>query len=160
MFKDEADITVISGKGGDGCLSFRHEAFAPRGGPDGGDGGRGGDVVFVADRHTTSLLELVRLRTIKARAGEHGRGKNCSGKSADNVRVPVPVGTMFYDRESGEQLADLSKEGQEYLAVYGGRGGRGNQHFATATHQAPQEFERGQPEQKKQLRLELKLIAD
>ncbi len=160
MFKDEAVITVKAGRGGDGCVSFRREAFAPKGGPDGGAGGRGGDVTFVADRHESSLLTLMRRRNVKAAPGQPGSGANRFGKDGRDEVVLVPVGTMFFDAETGELLADLTEEGNSWRAARGGRGGKGNKFFASATHQVPREFEYGEPGESRKLKLELRMIAD
>lgn len=160
MLKDEVLISVAAGKGGDGCCSFRREAFRPRGGPDGGDGGHGGDVVFETDEGMNSLIELTRWRIIKAKDGQQGLGKNCTGKSAEHVTVKVPVGTVFYDQDTGEQLADLSTHGATWRAAKGGKGGRGNQNFASSINQSPVEFEYGEPGEQRKLRVELKIIAD
>jgi GTP-binding protein len=160
MFRDEAVVSVRAGRGGDGCVSFRHEAFAPKGGPDGGDGGRGGSVVFEASRHESSLMDLSRMNLVKAEAGAPGKGANRYGHYGAEKRVLVPVGTMILDAETGELLADLTAEGNHWTAARGGRGGRGNKAFATATNQTPREFEYGEDGQARELRLELKLIAD
>ena len=160
MFLDEAEIEVQGGRGGDGCLSFRHDAAGPKGGPDGGNGGRGGNVIFVADRGVTSLGDIARAGILKAECGKPGTGSNCNGKSAPDLVCHVPVGTVFYDRESGELLMDLAMEGQEWMAVRGGKGGRGNKSYATATNQTPREFEFGSLGKTRALRVELKLIAD
>jgi len=160
MFIDEVNIHVKAGRGGDGVVAFLREKFRPWGGPAGGDGGKGGDVVFVASNDVDTLLHLYRKRTVKARNGQPGANKNCSGKQGPNVIVPVPPGTMVRERHSGELLADLTELGQRFVVAAGGKGGRGNQHFASSTHQTPREFEYGVEGEEKDLHLELKLIAD
>jgi GTP-binding protein len=160
MFVDEATISVTAGNGGAGCMSFRREKYVPKGGPDGGDGGHGGAIVFEVNPHLRTLLDFRHQPQFKAERGEHGRGKNQSGKSGRDMIIHVPKGTVVHDAETGEVLGDLTANGQRLVAVRGGRGGRGNQHFATATHQAPREWEPGEYGQSRTLRLELKLIAD
>ncbi len=160
MFYDQAKIYVKAGDGGDGCVAFRREKYIPYGGPAGGDGGKGGDVVLVVDPHLNTLYRFSRRRHFKAKRGEHGRGKKQKGASAPNVEVPVPPGTVVYDDESGELLADLTEPGQTFVAAKGGRGGRGNARFATPTNQAPRMAEHGAPGDERWLRLELKLLAD
>src|SRR5581483_2682391 len=159
-FIDEAVIRVKAGDGGNGCLAFRREKFVPRGGPSGGDGGRGGDVTLVASEHYNTLLHLRFNPEHTAQRGRHGEGSNRSGKVGNSVEVAVPVGTVVYDDETGEQLYDFTHTGETFVVAKGGRGGRGNQHFATSTHQAPTEHEPGKPGEQKRLRLELKLLAD
>ncbi len=158
-FIDEAIISVKAGDGGNGCMAFRREKFVPRGGPSGGDGGRGGDVVMVASDHNT-LLHFRFNPEHTAQRGRHGEGSNRSGKEGTSIELPVPVGTVVYDVDSGELLHDFTAKGEQFVAARGGRGGRGNQHFATSTHQAPTEHEPGKPGEQKRLRLELKLLAD
>jgi GTP-binding protein len=158
-FIDEAIITVKAGDGGNGCLAFRREKFVPRGGPSGGDGGRGGDVVMVASDHNT-LLHFRFNPEHTAQRGRHGEGSNRSGKEGESIELPVPVGTVVTDADTGEVLHDFSAKGERFVVAHGGRGGRGNQHFATPTHQAPTEHEPGRPGEQKRLRLELKLLAD
>jgi GTP-binding protein len=160
MFIDEVRIRVKAGDGGNGCLAFRREKYVPRGGPSGGDGGRGGDVIILANPHMNTLLHLRFNPEHTGQRGRHGEGSNCSGLDGTSVTVQVPVGTVVYDEETGQRLADLTEEGQSFVVAKGGRGGRGNQHFATSTHQAPTEHEDGRPGQEKKLRLELKLLAD
>lgn len=160
MFIDEASIYVCSGKGGDGMVHFRREKYVPRGGPDGGDGGRGGDVIFEVNPHLNTLANFRFKMRFIAQEGGRGGPKNQSGKSAPNLIVPVPPGTVIYDEESGELIGDLTEPGQQLLVCKGGRGGRGNQHFASSRNQAPRTAERGEPAQERRLRLELKLIAD
>src|SRR4051794_35033125 len=160
MFIDEARIRVKAGDGGNGCLAFRREKYVPRGGPSGGDGGRGGDIVIESNPHMNTPLHLRFNPEHTGQRGRHGEGSNCSGLDGKSVTVQVPVGTVVYDEETGARLADFTEEGQSFVVAKGGRGGRGNQHFATSTHQAPTEHEDGRPGQEKKLRLELKLLAD
>jgi len=160
MFLDEARIYVKAGDGGNGCLAFRREKYVPRGGPSGGDGGRGGDVTMVANEHLNTLLHLSYNPEHKAQRGRHGEGSNCSGAEGRSIEVEVPVGTVVYDEATGEKLYDFTRHGERYLVARGGRGGRGNQHFATSTHQAPTEHEPGKSGEERRLRLELKLLAD
>ncbi len=160
MFYDQAKIFVRSGDGGDGMISFRREKHVPRGGPDGGDGGRGGDIVFVVNTHDNTLVRFHRKNHFRAGDGGHGRGKRMTGADGDTLRLQVPPGTTIRDAESGELLADLTQPDQEALILEGGRGGRGNTRFASSTNQAPRLAERGEPGQERWLRLELKLIAD
>jgi GTPase len=160
MFIDEVRIRVKAGDGGNGCLAFRREKFVPRGGPSGGDGGRGGDVVFVASEHHNTLLHFRFNPEHEAQRGRHGEGSNRTGRDGASKDVPVPVGTVVYDDRTGEQLHDFTQPGERFVIAHGGKGGRGNQHFATSTHQAPTEHEEGHPGDEKRLRLELKLLAD
>jgi GTPase len=160
MFIDEVRIRVKAGDGGNGCLAFRREKFVPRGGPSGGDGGRGGDVIFVASQHHNTLLHFRFNPEHEAERGRHGEGSNRSGREGASKDVPVPVGTIVYDSDTGEQLHDFTQPGERFVIAKGGRGGRGNQHFATATHQAPTEHEPGKPGEEKRLQLKLKLLAD
>lgn len=160
MFIDEVRIRVKAGDGGNGCLAFRREKYVPRGGPSGGDGGRGGDVVFIASQHHNTLLHFRFNPEHIAQRGRHGEGSNKSGREGISIEVPVPVGTIAYDDETGELLHDFTQAGERFVIARGGRGGRGNQHFATPTHQAPTEHEPGRPGEEKHLRLELKLLAD
>jgi GTPase len=158
-FIDEAVITVRSGDGGRGCMSFRREKYVPRGGPDGGNGGNGGSVNLRVSPHLTTLLDF-RYRTIfKAKRGQHGMGKGMHGRNAPNLVIDVPPGTVVHDAATGEALADLAKEGETFLAAKGGRGGRGNAAFATATNRSPTRADPGEPGKERMLRLELKLIA-
>ena len=159
-FLDEAKIRVKAGNGGNGCAAMRREAFVPRGGPSGGDGGDGGSVLFVADAQLTTLLDFRYKRDYKAERGEDGQGRDRYGRGGQDLRLRIPVGTNVFDAETGEQLADLTEDGQEYLAAQGGRGGRGNIHFATPWNQAPRTAEDGTPGEERALRLELKLLAD
>lgn len=160
MFIDEVKIYVKAGDGGNGCMAFRREKFVPRGGPSGGDGGRGGDVVFVASPHHNTLLHFRFNPEHKADRGRHGEGSNRTGRDGHSIEVPVPIGTLVYDADSGEIIHDFTRKGEKFTVAKGGRGGRGNQHFATPTHQAPTEHEDGKPGEAKNLRLELKLLAD
>ncbi|MBZ5610807.1 MAG: GTPase ObgE [Acidobacteriia bacterium] len=160
MFIDEVRIRVKAGDGGNGCLAFRREKYVPRGGPSGGDGGRGGDVILVASEHQNTLLHLRFNPEHTAERGRHGEGSNRTGREGASIDVPLPVGTIVYDADSGEVLHDFTKSGERFLVARGGRGGRGNQHFATPTHQAPTEHEPGRPGEERHLRLELKLLAD
>jgi GTPase len=160
MFIDEVRIRVKAGDGGNGCLAFRREKFVPRGGPSGGDGGRGGDVTMVASTHHNTLLHFRFNPEHTAERGRHGEGSNRSGREGRSIELPVPVGTVVYDADTGELLHDFTQAGGRFLIAKGGRGGRGNQHFATATHQAPTEHEPGHLGEAKYLRLELKLLAD
>jgi GTP-binding protein len=160
MFIDEVRIRVKAGDGGNGCLAFRREKFVPRGGPSGGDGGRGGDVTMVASTHHNTLLHFRFNPEHTAERGRHGEGSNRSGREGKSIELPVPVGTVVYDADTGELLHDFTQAGDRFLVAKGGRGGRGNQHFATATHQAPTEHEPGHLGEAKYLRLELKLLAD
>jgi GTPase len=160
MFIDEVRAYVKAGDGGNGCLAFRREKFVPRGGPSGGDGGRGGDVVFVASPHHNTLLHFRFNPEHKAERGRHGEGSNRTGRDGHSIEVPVPVGTLVFDASTGELLHDFTQPGETFVVAKGGRGGRGNQHFATAVHQAPTEHETGRPGEEKHLRLELKLLAD
>src|SRR5215467_13639860 len=160
MFIDEARIRVKAGDGGNGCMAFRREKYVPRGGPSGGDGGRGGDVFLVASEHHNTLLHFRFNPEHHAERGRHGEGSNRTGRDGASIELPVPVGTAVYDVDTGELLHDFTEAGDRFLVAKGGRGGRGNQHFATPTHQAPTEHEPGRPGDQKHLRLELKLLAD
>jgi GTP-binding protein len=160
MFYDQAKIFVKSGDGGDGCVAFRREKYIPHGGPAGGDGGKGGDVVLVVDPHMNTLYRFSRKRHFKAGRGEHGRGKNQTGANGGDVIVEVPPGTVLRDADTDELLVDLTEPGQRFTVARGGRGGRGNTRFTSATNQAPRMAERGEPGQERWLALELKLLAD
>lgn len=160
MFIDEVSIQVKAGDGGNGCLAFRREKFVPRGGPSGGDGGHGGDVILVASEHHNTLLHFRFNPEHKAERGRHGEGSNRTGRDGHSVELPVPIGTVVYDADSGEQLFDFTAAGQTFAVARGGRGGKGNARFATSTHQAPTEHEEGKPGEERKLRLELKLLAD
>src|SRR6476660_5388010 len=160
VFVDEAKIYVKAGNGGNGCVAFRREKFVPRGGPSGGDGGHGGSIFVQANPNDNTLLRYRYNREFKADRGRHGEGSNCTGHSGNDMTLLVPVGTMAYDAQSGETIADLASPGQRILIAQGGRGGRGNQNFAKPWHQAPREHEDGHPGEERNLRLELKLLAD
>src|SRR4051812_9585054 len=160
QFIDECTIDVRAGKGGDSKAAFRSEPNVPRGGPAGGDGGNGGSVILVADDQLGTLLDLRYQKTYKAKNGEPGADRDKYGASADDVLVRVPVGTVVHDVDTDEVLCDLSTVGERFVAAQGGKGGRGNIHFATSTNQAPTKAEPGEPGQERKLRLELKLLAD
>lgn len=160
MFIDEVRIRVKAGDGGNGCMAFRREKFVAKGGPSGGDGGHGGDIVMEADPHRNTLLHFRYNPEHKADRGRHGEGSNRTGHDAKDTILPVPIGTVVYDEATGEQLHDFTTPGERFIVAKGGRGGRGNQHFATPTHQAPTRHEPGRPGEEKNLRLELKLLAD
>jgi GTP-binding protein len=160
MFVDRVDIYVKGGDGGPGCLSFRREKYEPRGGPDGGDGGNGGNVILRADPDADSLAPLVNRKFWRARRGERGQPANCYGKSAGDLIVLVPPGTIVYDRERGHVLRDLSMPGDEVVVAKGGRGGHGNRYFASSTNRTPRETQPGAAGEERWLTLELKVIAD
>jgi GTPase len=160
VFVDEAKILVKAGDGGNGCVAFRREKYVPRGGPSGGDGGHGGSIYLEANPNDNTLLRYRYNREFKADRGRHGEGSNCTGHSGGDMILQVPIGTLAYDGQTGETLADLSTPGQRVLVALGGRGGRGNQNFAKPWHQAPREHEDGSPGEERHLRLELKLLAD
>jgi GTP-binding protein len=160
LFVDEAKIYVKAGNGGNGCVAFRREKYVPRGGPSGGDGGHGGSIYLEANPNDNTLLRYRYNREFKADRGRHGEGSNCTGHSGDEMILKVPVGTVAFDQQTGETIADLSTPGQRVLIAQGGRGGRGNQNFAKPWHQAPREHEEGHPGEERHLRLELKLLAD
>jgi len=159
-FIDEAKIEVLAGNGGDGSASFRREKFIPKGGPDGGDGGRGGSVYAVADRNINTLVEFRFKRIFKAQKGENGRGAQCYGKGGEDLVVRVPVGTVFTDINSGEVVADLAEDGQKVCLAKGGKGGLGNQHFKSSTNRAPRQHTLGEPGEEWEPALELKVLAD
>lgn len=160
MFIDEAKIRVKAGDGGNGCMAFRREKFVPRGGPSGGDGGHGGDVLMSSSLSHNTLVHFRFNPEHKAARGEHGLGSNCSGSSGEHTTLKVPVGTLLYDAETGELIHDFAHPDETIVIAKGGRGGRGNQHFATPTHQAPREHELGRPGEERAYRLELRLLAD
>jgi len=160
QFIDHAEITVSAGDGGKGCVSFRREKYVPRGGPDGGDGGRGGHVIFKASRELNTLLDFRYKREYQAQKGQQGMGKKMHGKDGLDLIIPVPVGTAIRDAESNLLAADLVREGQEFIAARGGRGGQGNQHFATPTRQVPRFAQPGEEGECRSYILELKLLAD
>ena len=161
-FIDEVRIDVTAGNGGNGAVSFRREKFIPKGGPDGGDGGRGGSVWMVADRNLNTLVEYRYTRAFKAKNGEGGRGADCYGKGADDIVLRVPVGTVVQDEEEsgGTLLADLAADGQRALVAQGGKGGLGNLHFKSSTNRAPRQATAGEPGEQRRLHLELKVLAD
>ncbi len=160
MLIDHTIINVYAGDGGAGCLSFRREKYVPRGGPDGGDGGRGGDVVLIADAQLSTLLDYQYRQHYRARRGLHGSGKNKTGASGEDLVLKVPPGTTLKDADSGEVVGELLEPGDRCVVARGGRGGRGNAAFASATHQAPREHEPGRLGQERRIELDLKLIAD
>ena len=160
MFIDYVKIRVKSGQGGSGCVSFHREKFVEKGGPDGGDGGRGGSVILEANRQLRTLQDFTYKREYAAKRGQHGMGSNKHGKSGADIMLEVPVGTVVKDADTGEILTDIVEDGQKYVIVKGGYGGRGNARFATPTHQSPREWEVGQPGKELLIELELKLIAD
>jgi len=160
MFIDEARIRIKAGDGGNGCMAFRREKFVPRGGPSGGDGGRGGDIVMESSERHNTLVHFRFNPEHKAERGRHGEGSNCTGRDGEGIVLKVPVGTSLYDEETGELVHDFQRPDERIVIARGGRGGRGNQHFATSTHQAPREHELGRAGEEKHYRLELKLLAD
>jgi GTP-binding protein len=160
MFIDRAKIYVKAGDGGNGCMAFRREKFEPHGGPSGGDGGRGGDIIMVSSQRHNTLIHFRYNPEHKARHGQHGMGSNCSGLDAKSIVLQVPVGTSLYDLDTGELVHDFQEPDDSIVIAKGGRGGRGNQHFATSTHQAPREYEMGHAGEEHNYRLELKLLAD
>jgi GTP-binding protein len=160
MFIDEVRILVKAGDGGNGCMAFRREKYVPRGGPSGGDGGRGGDVTLVADPHENTLLKYRFNPEHKAERGRHGEGSDCTGAEGHSIELDVPIGTVVYDDSTGERLFDFTEPGQRYVVARGGRGGKGNARYATSTHQAPTEHQPGFAGEEKRLRMELKLLAD
>ena len=160
MFIDEATIRIKAGDGGNGCMAFRREKFVPRGGPSGGDGGRGGDIIMESSERHNTLVHFRFNPEYKAERGRHGEGSNRTGRDGETMVLKVPVGTIVYDQATGEKVHDFSQPDERLIVAHGGRGGRGNQHFATPTHQAPREHEPGMPGEEHVLRLELKLLAD
>lgn len=160
MFVDKAIIQITGGSGGNGCVSFLRDRHTPNGGPDGGDGGKGGDIVFVATKDMNTLMDFKFRRHFKAKNGEDGRNKNSSGKAAENLVIYVPVGTIIREKITNKIMADLAKDGEQKTLIKGGKGGRGNQHFATPVMQAPRYSEKGQSSNEYTVVLELKLIAD
>ena len=160
MFIDEATIRIKAGDGGNGCLAFRREKFVSRGGPSGGDGGKGGDVIMESSERHNTLVHFRFNPEYKAQRGRHGEGSNKTGREGEDVLLKVPVGTIVYDAESGEKVHDFSDRDDRIVIARGGRGGRGNAQFKTSTHQAPREHEDGKPGEERVLRLELKLLAD
>lgn len=159
-FIDEAKIYIKAGDGGRGCVSFRREKYVPRGGPNGGDGGNGGDIIMVTRRNMSSLLDHRYQQHYRAKRGEHGRGKDQHGKNSEHLLIPVPMGTIVKDFETEEFLGDLTENNQELIVAKAGRGGKGNARFVSSTNQAPKEAEPGGEGEEKTLKLELKLLAD
>ena len=159
-FVDEAKIWVQSGDGGKGCISFRREKYVPRGGPDGGNGGKGGDVILVATNKHPTLIDHSYQQHYKAQSGQHGKGKDQHGRSGDDLEILVPLGTVVRDAESLAILKDFTHEGDRFIVVHGGRGGRGNASYKSSTNRAPRYAQPGEPGEKKRLKLELKLLAD
>jgi GTP-binding protein len=160
MFIDEARIRVKAGDGGNGCMAFRREKFVPRGGPSGGDGGHGGDILMESSLSHNTLVHFRFNPEHKSQRGGHGLGSNCTGAAGEHTVLKVPVGTILYDEDTGEQIHDFTRVGDSIVIARGGRGGRGNQHFATSTHQAPREHELGRAGEARHYRLELRLLAD
>ncbi|MDC7243182.1 MAG: GTPase ObgE, partial [Sphaerochaetaceae bacterium] len=160
MFIDEVNITVKSGKGGDGIVAFHREKHVPLGGPSGGDGGKGGSVIFVGDEGMSTLLDLKYQKHVFAKAGENGKTKKMKGKDAEDILVKVPLGTIIFKQDTNEVLADITKHEQREIVAKGGRGGRGNTSFATARNKAPKFQENGTPGEEFDLHIELKLLAD
>jgi GTP-binding protein len=160
MFIDEAKITVHAGDGGHGCIAFRREKFVPRGGPSGGDGGNGGNIYFVANDQDNTLLKFRYNHIFRATRGKHGEGSNRHGKSGEDMEISVPLGTVVYDLETDELLHDFTQRGERILIASGGRGGHGNAHFTSSVNRAPSRAQDGKPGEHRELRLELKLLAD
>jgi GTP-binding protein len=160
IFLDEAKIHVRGGNGGNGCMAFRREKYVPLGGPSGGDGGDGGSVFLVGEQSRNTLYHLQFQSIYPAQRGRHGEGSNKSGKSGEDLEIPVPLGTVVFDRDTGEQIGEVLEAGQRLLVAGGGHGGRGNARFATSTNQAPRRADPGRPGEDRFLRLELKLLAD
>ncbi|MCC7326421.1 MAG: GTPase ObgE [Burkholderiales bacterium] len=159
-FFDEATIEVVAGDGGNGAASFRREKYIPRGGPDGGDGGRGGSIVAVADRNINTLIDYRYARIHRAKSGENGRGADRYGRGGPDIVLRMPVGTVVTDADTGERIADLATDGARVLLAQGGKGGLGNLHFKSSTNRAPRQFTKGDPGEQRRLNLELKLLAD
>ncbi|HNR68501.1 MAG TPA: GTPase ObgE [bacterium] len=159
-FIDSARIFIKAGDGGNGCLAFRREKYVPKGGPSGGDGGRGGDVIVIADEHIHTLLDFKYQQNYAAQRGQHGEGDNKTGKNGQDVIIRLPVGTIVRDTKEGVVLVDMIEDGQQAIIATGGRGGRGNARFATPTNRAPRYHEPGYPGQEREIELELKLLAD
>lgn len=160
MFIDEAKIRVKAGDGGNGCMAFRREKFVPRGGPSGGDGGHGGNVILESSERHNTLVYFRFNPEHKAERGEHGMGSNCTGRDGKDLILKVPVGAVLFDADTGELFHDFTRPDERIVIARGGRGGRGNQHFATSTHQAPREHELGRPGEERNYRLELRVLAD
>jgi GTPase len=159
-FIDECTVIVEAGDGGNGAVAFRREKFVPFGGPAGGDGGRGGDVVFIADPAKNTLFDFTHQQKLRACPGAPGAGKDCYGRAGDDLEVKLPIGTIIYDAESFEKICELTRTGEKVVIARGGNGGRGNKHFATPSERAPRRAERGEAGEHKHLRLELKVMAD
>ena len=159
-FVDEAIIEIAAGNGGDGCASFRREKFVPKGGPDGGDGGRGGSIWVAADRNINTLIDFRYARRHQAKNGENGRGADCYGAGAPDIELRVPVGTVINDADTNDRLVDLSAHGQRALLARGGRGGIGNLHFKSSINRTPRQFTKGEPGEHRKLNLELRVLAD
>lgn len=159
-FVDQTKITVMSGKGAAGAVSFRREKYTPKGGPDGGDGGDGGSVIFKASRKLQTLMDIRMKQQYKAKDGMIGKGQKCHGSNGDSLTIELPLGTQLYEPETGELICDLCEDGMSFIAVKGGKGGLGNSHFATSVNQAPRYAQPGLPSESRELRLELKLLAD
>jgi GTPase len=160
VFIDYTKIKLISGRGGDGHSSFWREKFVPKGGPDGGDGGHGGSIFVVADRQLTTLVDLHNAKAYKAEPGKNGGGNNCQGRSGEDTVIKVPLGTVIKDSKTGKVIKDLINDGERFMVAKGGRGGKGNARFATATRQAPRFYEKGEPPDEREIILELKILAD
>ena len=160
MFVDRAEITIVSGRGGDGAVTFRREPFVPEGGPDGGDGGDGGSIIFVADRNLRTLMDFRYKRKYEAEHGQNGMKRKCYGKKGEDLEIHVPVGTMILDKESGLLMKDMTEDGDRLIAAKGGRGGKGNVHYKNSVRQAPNFAEAGELPKERTVILELKLIAD
>ena len=160
MFADTAKITVKAGNGGNGLVSFHREKYVPDGGPDGGDGGRGGNIVFKADKTLSTLIDFAHRKTFSAKNGEDGKARHSFGRKGEDLYITVPVGTVIKDAKSGKVMKDMSEDGEEFIAAYGGNGGWGNVHFASATRQTPKFAKNGAPGEEWEVSLELKLIAD
>ena len=159
-FFDEARITVISGKGGNGCSSFRREKYIPKGGPDGGDGGKGGDVIAIHDRNLNSLINLKGKRIFSAKSGKAGSGKNMKGESGEDLMIPLPNGTLIYADKTGELIGEITDIDEKIIIARGGKGGLGNARFKSSTNQSPRKFTEGEESDKRDIMLELRLIAD
>ncbi|MCC7090826.1 MAG: GTPase ObgE, partial [Nitrosomonas sp.] len=159
-FIDEAVIQVLAGKGGNGVASFRREKYIPKGGPDGGDGGRGGSIFAIADRNINTLIDYRFARMHRAKNGQNGQGSDRYGKSAEDITLRMPIGTLIRDEDTGEIIADLVHDQQKVLLAKGGSGGIGNLHFKSSTNRAPRQFTYGEPGQERELKLELKVLAD
>ena len=160
MFVDEVKLKVIAGSGGDGCTAFRREKFVPNGGPNGGNGGKGSNIIFTVDKGLRTLLDLKYQKEIKGKRGEHGSGKNQFGKNAEDIIIKVPEGTTVTDIDTGVVIADLVNENDSAVIAYGGRGGRGNKAFATPSNPAPDISEHGEPVEERHIKVELKMLAD